>query len=610
MATSKDTIARAVSVLRVSSKGQADEAKDSLGGQRELAETMAEARDWDLVGEYAPPDGHQSGRAKLEDRGYIQDLLAAAARSEFDVAIFKNPTRGSRDVAELVELASDLRDLGVFLAYSETGHVLDWADSMDQIVIFVGGHGAEMDWSQMLKNQAGGRYGAAKSGRWVTGRAPMGFAIGADKFLVIDPAEAEVIRYAFEAVLAGSNIQQTTAKLNARYPDFEGKRSARGFAASTVGGWLRKPAYAGRGVARQVRKSPTSKPETLTAPTPAIVSVETFEAVQVIVARGVTAWRKAKNVPKSGKVYPYALAGGALVHVHPSGLEVPLFGEPRDGRRLYRCGHSITKYKTRWQDRPEFDPCKGWSANRQNGKARVSTEADAVEAFTILRLAEAFESEEALAALQVTADRRSLAVEETRDVLAAAVAERDTLAAERANLVKRLGRLTDDEAETLFDDLEARTLANEERVARLEHEAEALEAHRSTVADLQEMTYAKLSEAVPGDRGDQEAREDWATLLLILTHAAEGVLVGRRETVPAQHVEWLAEMVRRFDVRVYIQDDESDPAAWRVWVTADEALTLDPNSKRVPSGTLQNVATSLPGRIGLGATAEGWRRAA
>jgi DNA invertase Pin-like site-specific DNA recombinase len=598
-AVDKTQISRAASVLRVSSAGQSGEEKDSVPGQRRFADAMAAAKGWTLVAEFDEnaDTGFQSGRDRLEDRPSVQSMLAAAERGEFDVVIFKNPSRGSREVVELQTLARELRELGVLLAYSETQHILDWTDSMDQIVIMLGGWMAEADWSQIRKNLAGGRHGAAAKGGWITGAPPTGYrtASAKDKRLVIDEDEAEIIRYAFECILAGDTITEATARLNARWPSYQGKRSgkrsATGFAASTVGGWLRKPAYAGRGIERKVAPAPGAPHEVLIAPTPAIVSEETFDKVQMLIAGRVAQWREERNIgPDHGrKKYVYALAGGALVHLHPSGLEVPLSGSPRNGRRLMRCSHSTTKYKERWQDRPEYDPCAGWGANRQNGVALVSTPAALIEAKTILRLAEAFESEKAMAALQQKADRQVLAIEETKDVLSAAIEEKAVLKKERETIIKQeqRGRITEDEAEEAFENLAGRLLENEERIARAERNADTLDGYSYTMEDLLAVTVGYL-DITP----DHDA--EWPEVIRLLRGDAEQVLDGGRADLDSHSIDWLAAMVRRFDVRVYIQDgnDEEDRGLWWVWADADEALILSPTKtaegrRGTPSGAVK-----------------------
>jgi DNA invertase Pin-like site-specific DNA recombinase len=113
-------ITRAAAVLRVSSAGQTDDDKDSIGNQRRLAETMADRHGWELVAEYdeTAEKGFQSGRAKMNDRPYIQKMLAEAKAGAFDVVIFRDPSRLGRHDGEALSLGYDLRDEGVLVAFS------------------------------------------------------------------------------------------------------------------------------------------------------------------------------------------------------------------------------------------------------------------------------------------------------------------------------------------------------------------------------------------------------------------------------------------------------------------------------------------------------------
>lgn len=116
----KPTIQRAGAVLRVSSATQADPEKDSLDNQRRLAAEMAGRHGWELVAEYdeTADKGFQSGRDAMNDRPYIQKMLAEAKAGAFDVVIFRDPSRLGRHDGEALSLGYDLRDEGVLVAFS------------------------------------------------------------------------------------------------------------------------------------------------------------------------------------------------------------------------------------------------------------------------------------------------------------------------------------------------------------------------------------------------------------------------------------------------------------------------------------------------------------
>lgn len=241
----KDSIKRAAAVYRVSS---ADQTADN---QVALAERMASRRGWEIVKTYDEnEDGYQTGRAMIEDRPFILELIEAAKRGEFQVAIFKNPSRGSREVIEGLTIARALRNEGVLIAFSQSGDVLDWDNPMDQIVIMLGGWQADMDWSQIKANLAGGRKDCALLGSHGTGVAPYGYvrdpAAKKHGLLLVDPTAAEHVQFAFTRILAGDTIQDATKALTAHWSDFQGRRSdSKGFGRSTVSRWLRSLVYRG-----------------------------------------------------------------------------------------------------------------------------------------------------------------------------------------------------------------------------------------------------------------------------------------------------------------------------------------------------------------------------
>jgi hypothetical protein len=111
-------------------------------------------------------------------------------------------------------------------------------------------------------------------------------------------------------------------------------------------------------------------------------------------------------------------------------------------------------------------------AVQQSVKLR-SLNADKVEAQLLLLLVEAFEDEATMSMIEEGHKRTEKARAATEDNLEAAHAESAALKSERANVLKRQGRLTDDEADAILDDLDAGHQANAERIARLEDDAHA-----------------------------------------------------------------------------------------------------------------------------------------
>jgi DNA invertase Pin-like site-specific DNA recombinase len=585
----KGDIRRAAAVYRVSTDSQSGDEKDSIPTQRAQAEAMAEREGWDLVAQFDETEnkGYQSGRDRLEDRPYIQTMLKAARAGEFEVVVFKNPSRQSREASELLTLARDLREVGVFLAYSDAnGRVLDYSDDTDQLLIFLGGWQADVDWGQIHANMAMGRHGLAKRGYWIGGDTPTGYdgvSDGNGKRLAINEDEAAMLRFAFSKVIAGASIEETSLALGDEYPDYVGKKGRKsgkarpGFSDTTVRGWLRNAAYKGDGVPRGVARTKGGPKDTFIIPTPIIIDPETFEKVQTILDRSRRTYRKRNNLPEvGGQKWDYALSRGRILHDHGDGREpVSLFGLYRDGHRRYRCSHSTSKYAKRFEGREGFDPCEGWGLYK--GRANKSIPADEVEGLGILKLCEAFESEATLAAVQRQADRQALAIDETatdlatyRRVVAALDDEYD-----RTTKLFQKGRISEAQADVEFDRIDAEKLEKQARIARLEREAERLSENQATIDELLTMTITLV--------GIEPDHEEWSEAVRLLRGDARLALNPEvSKGLAPWAVEWLAKMADRFDLKATILADPDEVRGFQVRWDGDEALlgNRQPSSER------------------------------
>ena len=658
---------RAAAVYRVSTEDQ------EAAGQDRLAAEFVQREGWELVKEYdeTAERGYQSGRDDLLDRPVIQRMLADARKGEFDVVIFKNPTRGTRETVALQEIARDLSEEGVLIAFSEsTRGALDWEDQGDQVTIMLGGWMAETDYKQIKANLASGRWKLAQAGGWVSGIVPQGFAMSdaaknteGYRHLVVDPEGAEIIAFAFDRILSGDTINEATEALNVRFPDFTGSRGSKGFASSTVARWLAFPAYAGRGGLQWVtpagvrrrdrghrcseyRRNGTKSTYCVrckdcqhdeTAPgltglpkcldcgkqafryeSPEIIEPGAFDLAQSLIRERVGTWLDARNIPDTGglKRHLYALVGGRLQHEHVSGerlkmqgLTRPVFKGKGDDRkkvgteRQYRCSHSIPKYKKRWQDRPEYDPCHGWHGLRSDGTRRIRTStaisAARVEADLLKTLTHLLQDPTYLAELR-TANRHIEEAGESRITLADAEAQRDALAAEEVVLAKRSAILSDVAFEAALDDLRKRQETNEADIERLQTEETKAASVEDTYADLQSIGFAALrdvpvpakAETLPPSgtlapaEGLPYVISEWQWHLLIVRTAAEQVLSGEQAVLPEEYVDLLAAWADRLDIIGVIKDNgEKTEIEWTINRGAVLSYTSDRSLKTTGEGT-------------------------
>lgn len=267
----------------------------------------------------------------------------------------------------------------------------------------------------------------------------------------------------------------------------------------------------------------------------------------------------------------YALAGGRFVHREASGNDSTMSGFTRSktAPRAYRCSHSITKYTRRWEGRNEFDPCGGWGEHPRTKVPRTSTQAARIEAEAILALVSAFESPEALAALDASAARQAIAAEDTQDTLEAAERAVDVLRVEAEAILaqERRGRVSEDEAEELLAEVDTKLVAASERVERLRQAAESLAVYLPTIQDLTTMSVSLL--------GISPSDDEWAEVVNYLRLDADDVITGRSDDLASHSVEWLTVMAGRFDFRATLREEvEGDEVVTWVRFEADPRLIL------------------------------------
>lgn len=121
-------------------------------------------------------------------------------------------------------------------------------------------------------------------------------------------------------------------------------------------------------------------------------------------------------------------------------------------------------------------------------------------------------------------------------------------------------------------DVDARRLVNVERVARLEAEVEDLEGFSATLDEILDGSVTILGIS-PGDEAEYDNTEEgesfvivpgWEDIIAKLRAEADAVLAGERKDLARTTVEWLKYMVRRFGVRVFIENGEGSDFAFRM----------------------------------------------
>ena len=244
---------------RVSTEDQAKEGF-SLEAQRDRLEAYCRARDWTVVEVYVD-DGH-SGRDIR--RPAYQRMMEG--RDRWDTVLVIKMDRIHRNSRHFMEMMDDLSEWGKnFVSATES---LDTTTAMGRFVMDIIQRIAQLESEQIGERVYMGMAQKAKAGSGILGfTVPLGYDLN-EGSLIVNNAEARIVREIFEWSLGGTPIREIVDRLN-----HEGAKTKAGkdWTYIKVHRILHNPVYAGH--LRWDGKAHRNEHE-------AIVSVETFDRVQ------------------------------------------------------------------------------------------------------------------------------------------------------------------------------------------------------------------------------------------------------------------------------------------------------------------------------------------
>ena len=221
---------------RVSTDNQVGEDKFGLEFQRQVIQEYCEKNDMTVVHWFC--DEGESG-AKTRP-GFDEIVYGDVANPPYEAVVVAKNDRVARDIKvyyyykmllsqkniDLVSVAEDFGEMGVF------------ANILEMFTMVV----AEMERENINKRTSGGRKVKASKGGYSGGRAPMGYKVMGGQ-LVINPEEAEAVKFIFKHKKNGNSMLGTVNALNeAGYKTRNGKE----FVISTVQSiWNNEQTYRG-----------------------------------------------------------------------------------------------------------------------------------------------------------------------------------------------------------------------------------------------------------------------------------------------------------------------------------------------------------------------------
>ena len=196
-----------IAYTRVSTDGQCADDKFGLDAQKKQIIEYCEKHDMTIVQWFSDED--ESG-AKYRP-GFDEIVYGDVSNPPYEAVVVAKSDRVARDIniyyyykasllkknINLISIAEDFGQFGVF------------SNMLESFVLCM----AEMERENINKRTSGGRKIKAAQGGYSGGRAPMGYRVQ-DKKLVINPDEAEVVRFIFERKFNGETMLGTVDALN------------------------------------------------------------------------------------------------------------------------------------------------------------------------------------------------------------------------------------------------------------------------------------------------------------------------------------------------------------------------------------------------------------
>ncbi len=214
--------------------------KYSLGAQQERLEAFCKSQygdEWILSKVYK-----DSASGTNLNRPELQQMLANARSGAFDVILVFRVDRLSRRVAELSQLAHELK--GYNVALRSATEPIDTSTPAGMMIFQTLGVFAEFEQQSIVQRTKTGMLRKAQTGSWPGGRVPLGYRFSKGSGLEIEETEAVIVRKVFNYYTAGKEgSSRISQRLNAA-----GYRSKKGrmFNRKSILHILRNPFYIGK----------------------------------------------------------------------------------------------------------------------------------------------------------------------------------------------------------------------------------------------------------------------------------------------------------------------------------------------------------------------------
>ena len=198
---------RVAAYARVSSDS-ADQLESYAAQMEHYEQVIRQNPRWELVDLYAD-EGLTGTRA--DKRLDFQRLLRDCRRGKVDKILVKSISRFARNTMDCLTTVRELKSLGVEVFFEKER--LDTGDMGGEMMLSFYGSAAQEESLSISGNMRWSYKRRMKSGEFITCRAPYGYQL-VDRNLVIDRAEAPIVRRIFSEYLSGMGTELIASRLS------------------------------------------------------------------------------------------------------------------------------------------------------------------------------------------------------------------------------------------------------------------------------------------------------------------------------------------------------------------------------------------------------------
>lgn len=285
-----------------------DDQRESLEAQKQYYESWIKLHsDWEFAGVFY--DFGISG-TKADVRDGLQALMYECRIGRIDYVLTKSISRFSRNTTDCLSLVRELLSYNIPIYFEKEN--LDTSSMESELILSILSSMAQGESESISKNVKWTVKQRIETGTFKFGYLPYGYKKDENGDMVIDPVEANVVRFIFSSALNGIGIYKIAQMLQKRnVPTRKGSK----WSSSTVKGILTNEKYYGAVMFQKTYTDSNFKRHTNCGQVDSyyvsdhhepIISKEDFDNVQLILQMHIKEHRIVKDTGKYQKKYPFS----------------------------------------------------------------------------------------------------------------------------------------------------------------------------------------------------------------------------------------------------------------------------------------------------------------